>query len=133
MSTEIYWLTLTALMTALFWMPYILNRFYEMGILPAVLNPSQDKTPKAAWAQRMMHAHTNAVENLAVFAPLALAVHLVGSGNELTAMAVKIYFFVRFIHYVGYSAGIPLIRTIMFLVGFACQVGLALNVLGVIN
>ena len=26
MTTELYWLTLTALMTALFWMPYVLNR-----------------------------------------------------------------------------------------------------------
>lgn len=133
MSTEIYWLTLTALMTSLFWSPYILNRFYEMGILPAVLNPNRDKNPKAAWAQRMMHAHTNAVENLVVFAPLAIAVHLVGAGNELTAMAVKIYFFTRLTHFIGYSAGVPLIRTITFLTGFACQLILGLTVLGLVS
>ena len=130
MSSEIYWLTLTVLMTALFWVPYILNRMIEMGIWAAISNPNSDTTPRAAWAQRMTNAHSNAVENLVIFAPLVIAVHIVGTGNELTAIAVKTYFFVRLIHFVGYSAGIPLIRTIMFLIGVACQIVLALAVLG---
>ncbi len=133
MSTEIYWLTLTALMTALFWAPYILNRFYEIGILPAVLNPNIDEAPKATWAQRMMSAHKNAVENLVVFAPLAIAVHLTGMSTELTATAVKVYFFARLIHFVVYSLGVPLMRTVTFLIGFACQMVLALSLLGVMS
>ena len=78
MSTELHWLTLTALMTSLFWLPYILNRLSEMGIVPAVMNPSTDPTPKAVWAKRMMRAHANAVENLVIFAPLVIAVHVTG-------------------------------------------------------
>ena len=130
MSSEIYWLTLTVLMTALFWVPYILNRMIEMGIWAAISNPNSDTTPRAAWAQRMTNAHSNAVENLVIFAPLVIAVHIVGAGNELTAIAVKAYFFVRLIHFVGYSAGIPLIRTVMFLIGVVCQIILALAILG---
>ena len=130
MSSEIYWLTLTVLMTGLFWVPYILNRMFEMGIWAAISNPNSDTTPRAVWAKRMMHAHSNAVENLVIFAPLVIAVHIVGTGNELTAIAVKAYFFVRLIHFVGYSAGIPLIRTVMFLIGVVCQIILALAILG---
>lgn len=130
MSPELFWLSLTALMTALFWVPYILNRFIEMGILPAIMNPNADPTPQAAWAKRMMHAHRNAIENLAVFAPLALAVHLSGSGSELTNMAVAIYFFARLAHFIIFSCGIPALRTITFLIGFACQVILALSIFG---
>ena len=133
MSIELYWLTLITLMTSLFWAPYILNRMYEMGFWTAISNPNTDTTPKAPWAQRMMSAHNNAVENLIIFAPLAIAVHIVGAGNELTAIAVKTYFFARLIHYVGYSAGVPLIRTVMFLIGFTCQLILALSVFGMIN
>ena len=33
MTTELYWLTLTALMTALFWVPYVLNRMVMNGLL----------------------------------------------------------------------------------------------------
>ena len=32
LSSELYWLVLTLLMTALFWLPYILNRMLEQGI-----------------------------------------------------------------------------------------------------
>jgi len=130
MSVEIYWLCLTVLMTGLFWVLYILNRFYEIGILPAVMNPNTDERPKALWAQRMMDAHMNAVENLVVFAPLALVIHILALGTGLTAIAVKVYFFVRLAHFIVYSLGIPAMRTVMFLAGFACQVILALTILG---
>jgi len=129
MTTELYWLTLTTLMTGLFWMPYIINRMKEDGIWGALSNPETDSQPKAAWAQRMMAAHSNAIENLVIFAPLAIAVHLTGTGTELTAIAVKAYFFIRLTHYVVYSLGIPVVRTLMFIVGFACQVILAISVL----
>jgi len=131
MSIEIYWLTLTALMTALFWVPYVLNRFIEIGILPAITNPNTDAKPRAAWAQRMMNAHSNAVENLVVFAALAMSIHLTGTSTELSATAVKVYFFARLAHFVAYSLGVPLMRTLLFLVGFACQMILALTLLGV--
>jgi len=36
LSKELYWLSLTVLMTALFWVPYILNRMLELGILNAL-------------------------------------------------------------------------------------------------
>ena len=132
MSPEIYWLTLTALMTGLFWMPYIVNRLAEMGVIPALMNPNADPTPAKMWAGRMMKAHTNAVENMAVFAPLALAVHVTGMGTAATATAVMVYFYARLAHFVVYTAGIPALRTVFFALGFACQLTLALTLLKVI-
>ena len=129
MTTELYWLTLTALLTGLFWVPYILNRFVEIGIITAMMNPERDSRPTAQWAQRMMCAHTNAVENLVVFAVLALAVHLSATGTEATALAAAIYFFSRLFHYIVYSLGIPGLRTVSFLVGFGCQMTLGLTAL----
>ena len=48
-STEITWLTLTLLMSALLWVPYILNRMYEdeHGAWAALYNPQPDTRPKA--------------------------------------------------------------------------------------
>ena len=36
MTTELYWMTLTVLMTALFWVPYILDRVAVRGLMPAI-------------------------------------------------------------------------------------------------
>ena len=77
-------------------------------------------------AARAIRAHSNAVENLVIFAPLALAVHATGSGTLLTALACQIYFFARLIHFLVCVVGQPIIpRTIAFLVGVVSQITLA--------
>ncbi len=132
MTTELYWLTLTTLMTAAFWLPYIINRLLEMGLSQAVLNPDSDPAPDAAWAKRMMNAHRNAVENLVVFAPLVLVVQLTGTNSSLTASAALVYFFARLGHFIVYSLGIPGLRTVAFAVGFVCQMIFGLTALGML-
>ena len=132
MKAEIYWLALTALMTALFWLPYILNRLAEMGIGQAVFNPNSDPTPNAPWAKRMMCAHQNAVENLVIFAPLVIVLHLAGASTALTATAAMVYFFARLAHYLVYTFGIPGMRTITFAIGFVCQLIIGLTAIGVL-
>jgi len=81
-TTELYWLVLTVLMTALFWMPTIVNRIFETGVW-TTLKPPQLQ-PKAQWAERLGWAHANAVENLVLFAPLVLAIQITGMNNSAT-------------------------------------------------
>lgn len=131
-NPELFWLTATALITALFWVPYILNRMVEKGLWGALRNPEPDERPRARWADRMMCAHRNAVENLVVFAPLVLTVVILERTNEITAIAALTYFAARSAHFVIYSAGVPLLRTVAFLAGFGAQVALALVALGVL-
>ncbi|PZD74871.1 hypothetical protein C1752_00979 [Acaryochloris thomasi RCC1774] len=130
MTTEIFWLTLTVTMTALFWMPYVVNRMLEMGVMGVVGNPASDTVPKAAWAERMTHAHANAVENLVVFAPLVLGVAIANLSTPTTIAACQLYFFARAAHYVIYTLGIPFLRTVAFAAGFVAQITLAVNILG---
>ncbi|WP_321391991.1 MAPEG family protein [Emcibacter sp.] len=130
MTEELYWLTLTALMTGLFWLPYILNRLKEQGLGQAVFQGDANTAAQAPWAQRMMKAHKNAVENLVIFAPLVLVVHLAGLATALTASAAMIYFYTRLAHFIVYSLGIPALRTLAFAVGFVCQLVFALTALG---
>lgn len=125
MNAEIYWLVCTVTMTGLFWVPYILNRMREMGVWKAIANPNADPTPNAAWAKRMMAAHRNAVENLVIFAPLVLALHACNISTALTTQACMLYFYARLRHVVVYTLGVPVLRTVMFLVGFGCQMLLA--------
>ncbi|MGH1406949.1 MAG: MAPEG family protein [Rhodomicrobiaceae bacterium] len=132
MTPELYWLTLTALMTSLLWLPYIINRLAEMGIGQAVFNPNSDPSPNALWAKRMMCAHENAVENLVVFAPLVIVLHVTGAATSLTATAAMVYFFARLAHFLVYTFGIPGLRTIAFAVGFFCQLIIGLTALNVL-
>ena len=75
----------------------------------------------------------NAVENLVVFAPLALAVHITGSGTHITAAACAVYFFARAAHYIIGILGIPIpFRTAAFFAGFLAQMALAGTLLGIL-
>ena len=132
MSPEILWLALTLAMTLLFWVPYVLNRMAVRGMFPAMSNPSAADKPQAPWAVRAMAAHTNAIENLVVFAPAAIGVHVLGLGNATTAFACMLYFFSRLAHFIVYTAGIPVLRTIVFFGGWVASVILVLRLLGVI-
>ncbi len=129
LSTELYWLTLTILLTAVIWIPYIINRLIEDRPIPALMNPQPDLRPKAKWAERLMRAHDNAVENLVVFAPLVLTVQITGISTETTGLACIVYFFARLSHLLLYAFGVPLLRTFAFFIGFLCQMTLAIAVL----
>lgn len=124
MSTEIYWLVLTILITALMWVPYILNSFFVRGIIPTMMYPGKDAPPLSDWAQRAKAAHYNAVENLIIFAPLVVVCHLYQSSLDMgtVAAAAMIYFLARLVHYIVYTLKIPFFRTLSFLVGWGVQI-----------
>jgi uncharacterized MAPEG superfamily protein len=128
MSKELFWLTLTVAMTGLFWVPYILDRCNVRGLAGAMANPSPADRPQSDWAQRMMNAHTNAVENLIIFAPLVLTVEVLKLNSGTTALACAVYFWARLAHFVVYSAGIPVARTLAFAVAWLAQAVLVLAI-----
>ena len=130
MSKELLWLTLTVILTGLLWAPYILDRILVRGLMGAMANPSRNDKPQSPWAQRLYFAHTNAVENLVIFAPLVLILDAQGYSTEGTVTACAVYFWARLAHVVVYTMGVPVLRTLAFAVGFAAQAALALAVFG---
>jgi uncharacterized MAPEG superfamily protein len=96
----------------------------------AMGNPSRQDKPQSAWAQRLYFAHTNAVENLVIFAPLVLILDSMGHSTESTAIACAVYFWARLAHAIIYALGIPVLRTLAFTVGFLAQAALVLAVFG---
>jgi uncharacterized MAPEG superfamily protein len=129
-APELIYTAWTAIFTGVLWIPIIVNRLLEMGMWKALSNPEPDVRPHANWAYRLASAHRNAIENLVVFAPLAIAVSQLGLGTPATATASGVFFGSRVVHAVIYTAGVPFFRTVVFLAGFVCQVFLALRVLG---
>jgi uncharacterized MAPEG superfamily protein len=122
MTTELYWMTLTLLMTALCSVPYVLDRIVVRGLWPTLADPKPASGgEQSTWAQRAMHAHANAIENLAIFAPAVLAAHVLGISTPLTKLAALVYFVSRLVHYIVYTAGIPVLRTLAFAGGLIAQ------------
>lgn len=128
MTTELVYLTWVTALTAVLWIPYIVNMILVRGLMDAVGYPVEPK-PLSGWAEKMKSAHYNAVENLVVFAALVLIAHAAGVSNGITVMATQIYFWARLVHALSYTMAIPWVRTLSFVAGFACQVALVLQVL----
>ena len=128
MTPELFWLTCTVILTGLLWVPYILNRVTVRGLFGSMANPSRNDKPHAEWANRLMFAHDNAVENLVVFAPLVLILAQLDYSTSRTAYACAVYFWARVAHLIVYTLGLPVFRTLAFTVGFVAQVVLALAI-----
>ena len=126
MTSELSSLIWVVALTALMWIPYILNTIMVRGLVDAVGYPDNPK-PVAPWAVRMKAAHYNAVENMAVFATLVLVLNAAGISNETTVLACEIYFWARLLHFIVYTAGIPWVRTLTFAVSWACSVVLLIQ------
>ncbi len=128
MNTELTWLTYVTVLTGLLWLPYILDRILVRGLLQAVGYPADPK-PQSAWAQRLMKAHSNAVENLAVFAPLVLVANAAGLHGGVIATACMVYFWARVVHALAYAFAIAWVRTLAFAAGVAAQMTIAIHLL----
>ncbi|WP_088310350.1 MAPEG family protein [Novosphingobium sp. B 225] len=129
-SPMLFWLALTIAFTGVLWVPYIAELLLHHGPIQALRDPDGVIAHGSAWAQRAKRAHYNAIENLALFAPLAILIHLLGLETPLTGTMAMAYFGFRVGHYAVYTAGVPFVRTGLFLGGFACLTVLALQLFG---
>ncbi|MDO8875867.1 MAG: MAPEG family protein [Pseudolabrys sp.] len=132
MTRELMWLTFTVILTMVLWIPYTLDRLKVRGLMGTMANPSRDDKPQSPWAQRLYFAHTNAVDNLVVFAPLVLILDSIGHSTQSTVIACAVYFWARLAHAVIYALGVPVLRTLAFAVGFLAQAVLVLAVFGIL-
>lgn len=128
MTSELMSLTWVTTLTAVMWIPYILNMIAVRGLTDAVGYPVDPK-PLAPWAAKMKAAHANAVENLVVFAALVLIANAAGISNSTTVLACQLYFWARLVHLLAYTFAVPWVRTIAFVVGFGCQIAVVLQLL----
>lgn len=131
LTPELNILALVTVATMLMWIPYMLARIVTRGPARTLADPA-DPTfpPDPAWAERARRAHANAVENLAVFAPLVIILAMTGVSTPPTIAAAKTFLGARLVHFVVYTAGIPVVRTLAFAVGFGATLAIAAAVLG---
>jgi uncharacterized MAPEG superfamily protein len=128
MKTELLYLVYVTAFTGLLWVPYILDRIAVWGLADTVGYPENPRL-QSPWARRMMKAHSNAVENLVIFAALVLAAHALGVSTSAVATAAMVYFWARVVHLIAYTLAWPWIRTLAFAVGFFAQAVIAWQIL----
>ncbi|HEX3486490.1 MAG TPA: MAPEG family protein [Micropepsaceae bacterium] len=129
MTTDLSYLAYTAILTAVLWIPYVVSQVVTNGFLapPNYVDPTPRPVP--LWGKRADRTYMNAVECFAPFAALVLVAHVAGKANAMTAFWAMSFFWLRVAHAVVYLLGIPYVRTLIFALGFACVVGLFVEVI----
>lgn len=120
MKPELMYLVWVTILTALMWIPYVLDRIATSGLMDTVGYPDTPK-PQSPWARRMKAAHGNAVENLVIFATLVLVANALGISTSATVFAAALYFWARLVHVVAHTFALPWVRTLAFVGGFVAQ------------
>lgn len=87
----------------------------QVGILPLVGN-REGMGELPGWAGRAVRAHRNMLENLVLFAALVLVAAVAGRSNSTTALGAQLFFWARLVYAFVYLAGIPWLRTGVWLV-----------------
>jgi uncharacterized MAPEG superfamily protein len=86
-------------------------------------SPRDEPTkPVSVVTGRMLRAFANFKETFVFFAVAVLAVTLLHKSNATSALGAQLYFWARLVYVPVYAAGIPVLRTLIWLVSLAGMV-----------
>lgn len=71
--------------------------------------------PPGRLAGRLLRAQSNFLETFPIFAAATLAVVFAGKADTQTALAVQLYFWARLAYVPLYAAGVPYVRSLVWL------------------
>lgn len=103
MTSELFWLMMTAILASSLWIPFIVGVNTAPGPHDApdsfVVPPDPLKT--TPWVARSYRAHQNLLEQFAPFAVIVLTGHALGVSNAVTGWCAMLFFWLRVAHAVG--------------------------------
>lgn len=106
MTSELFWLTLTAVLAASLWIPFVVgvntNDFEGQDI---AFERPPDPRAMPAWVHRAHRAHLNLLEQFLPFAVLVLIAHQLKISNTVTQWCVFSFFWLRVAHAAGMISG----------------------------
>ena len=131
MTIELTYLTLTLILAASMWIPYIVgvNMHPQTGIDDFERPPPHAGFPP--WVHRSPRAHQHLIETAMPFGVLILVAHVQQVSTPLTVWAAAAFFWLRLIHAAGMVSGLarfPL-RPIIFTLSWLCTLTIALQLL----
>jgi uncharacterized MAPEG superfamily protein len=122
MKPELMWLLWAVALTVVQMLVAVTGATLQVG-LPRLAGNREAMPPLTGWVGRAERAHHNMLENLVLFAALALIAVAAGKTNSSTLLGAQIFFWGRLVYSLLYLAGIPWLRTLAW---FASMIGLAI-------
>jgi uncharacterized MAPEG superfamily protein len=80
------------------------------------LSPRDEPKPLSGVGARVQRAFANYMQTFPFFAAAILLAHIVGRHNWLTIGGAHMYFWARLVYVPLYAAGIPIARTLAFVI-----------------
>ncbi len=96
----------------------VLGAMGQVGLTPLAGN-REGLGEITGWAGRARRAHLNMLESLAIFSIVVLVAHVSGRADATTALGATLFFWGRVTFAIVYLAGIPWLRTAVWLVSIA--------------
>jgi uncharacterized MAPEG superfamily protein len=124
MTTDLWYLALTAVLTASLWIPYVVSQVMTNGPLQRENYIDPEIRPMPLWGKRAHRVYLNAIEVFAPFAVLVIIAHVAGKVSSIEIFWIQFFFWVRLGHAVVYWAAFPWIRTILFTLGWIAVVAI---------
>jgi uncharacterized MAPEG superfamily protein len=85
---------------------------YNMG-------PRDDQKPMTGMGGRLVRAYANFMQTFPFFAAAVLMAHVIGRHSWLTVLGAQCYFWARLAYVPLYIFGVPVLRTVAFVVATA--------------
>ena len=115
MKPELVWLLWALVLAFAQMLVAVLGATAQVG-LPALAGNREGLGPCTGWAGRAARAHHNMLENLVLFAALVITAVVAGRTNATTLLGAQLFFWGRLAYALVYVAGIPWLRTVVWLV-----------------
>lgn len=115
MKPELMWLLWAVALTVVQMLVAVSGATLQVG-LPALAGNREGLAPCTGWAGRAQRAHHNMLESLVLFAALVLIAVVANKTNSATLLGAQIFVWARLVYALVYIAGIPWLRTLVWLV-----------------
>ncbi len=80
------------------------------------MSPRDEQRPVTGIGARVQRAFANYMQTFPFFAAAVLIAHIAGRHSWLTVVGAQLYFWARLAYVPLYAAGIPVVRTLAFLI-----------------
>jgi uncharacterized MAPEG superfamily protein len=122
MKPELVWLLWAVALTVVQMLIAVSGATLQVG-LPRLAGNREGLAPFTGWAGRAQRAHRNMLESLVLFAALVLVAAVSQKTNATTLLGAQLFFWARLAYAGVYLAGVPWLRTLIWL---ASMIGLVL-------
>lgn len=121
MGSELSILALYGLLIVVTILVQVLLALPKVG-LPYLATPRDEDRDAGIMAGRALRALNNSVTAMALFAPAILILALKDGFTGTTLMMAQLFMIARLLYLIIYLAGIPWVRTLVWLAGFLATV-----------